>query len=132
MQFRIQDIEESRPFTLTNIPAGWNHNGIFGRSAVYINKINSMTVLISLDRINPDEFNTLHVSVSRKNKLPTWDDLKKVKHDFIGAEGEAFQCFPKNSEFVNMHSYCMHLWSTLWTVKGSAMIKTRDGYIYEY
>lgn len=53
----------------------------------------------------------LHVSVSRRSRLPSYDDLKKIKHDFIGDDRAAYQAFPKASEHVNLHEFCLHLWS---------------------
>jgi len=51
-----------------------------------------------------------HVSLSFKDKLPSYEDMKQVKDLFIGAEEEAIQVFPRRSEFVNHHPYVLHLW----------------------
>lgn len=53
----------------------------------------------------------LHVSVSRADKLPSWDDLKFAKDAFIGRNYEAVQVLPKDTEFVNCMPFCLHLWS---------------------
>ena len=63
---------------------------------------------VSVERYNGQGW--LHVSVSRRSKMPSYDDLKKVKHDFIGDDLAAYQAFPKASEHVNLHEYCLHLW----------------------
>ena len=54
--------------------------------------------------------NWIHVSVSRRSKMPSYDDLKKVKHDFIGDDRAAYQAFPRAAEHVNLHEFCLHLW----------------------
>lgn len=54
-----------------------------------------------------------HISVSRRSKLPSWDDLKVVKKFFIGDDREAAQILPKAEDYVNLAKYCLHLWAML-------------------
>lgn len=54
-----------------------------------------------------------HVSLSRKSRLPSYDDMKIVKKQFIGDDRDAIQVFPKSSNHVNIHEYCLHLWCCL-------------------
>lgn len=55
-----------------------------------------------------------HISISpldRKRKtVPTWKEMCAIKDMFFHDEEECFQYFPKKSEYVNIHSTCMHLW----------------------
>lgn len=55
----------------------------------------------------------LHVSVSRRNYIPSYDDLADVKRVFVGDALQALQIFPKRTEHVNIHPYCLHLWACL-------------------
>lgn len=55
----------------------------------------------------------LHLSVSRSDRVPDWEDLKRVKSRFFGDETTAVQVFPPNSRWVNVHPYCLHLWRCL-------------------
>lgn len=55
----------------------------------------------------------LHVSCSRRSRLPTWDDLRMVKNLFVGRHRKAIQVFPAETEHVNIHPYCLHLWCCL-------------------
>lgn len=57
--------------------------------------------------------NWLHVSCSHSNKLPKWKELREVKDIFIGQDRRAIQIFSKESEHVNIHQYCLHLWCNL-------------------
>jgi len=50
----------------------------------------------------------LHVSVSRKDRIPSWEDLKQVKNLFIGPARTAIQILPKADEYVNYHKYTLH------------------------
>lgn len=54
-----------------------------------------------------------HVSCSRVDRLPSYQDLQNVKRLFVGAERKAVQVFPRESEWCNDHPYCLHLWSCL-------------------
>lgn len=51
-----------------------------------------------------------HISLSRKDKMPTYADMVAVKQKFIGDEFEAIQVFPKAEKHVNIHNFCLHLW----------------------
>lgn len=51
-----------------------------------------------------------HVSVSRKGKLPTYDDMCRTKDTFWGEEDCVMQLHPPKSEYVNHHPYTLHLW----------------------
>ena len=55
----------------------------------------------------------LHVSYSRPTRVPSYDDLVLVKRCFIGAERKAISVHPPESEHVNLHPYCLHLWHAL-------------------
>lgn len=52
-----------------------------------------------------------HLSVSKPNKLPTWEELNRVKVAFFGPDREAIQVLAKESDHVNLHPYCLHLWA---------------------
>lgn len=51
-----------------------------------------------------------HVSVSSPKRIPTWEELCKIKDMFFDDEEECYQVFPKKSEYVNIHKNCMHIW----------------------
>ena len=51
-----------------------------------------------------------HVSVSRKDRAPTWDEMCQVKAMFWGEEDVVVQFHPAKADYVNMHPFCLHLW----------------------
>jgi len=51
-----------------------------------------------------------HVSVSLKNRCPTWDEMKFIKEMFFTDDEPAFQIFPPKSDYKNAHPYCLHWW----------------------
>lgn len=55
----------------------------------------------------------MHISVSRKDRLPSWDDLKHVKEVIVGNDRYAYQVFPPASQYVNIHQFCLHMWAPL-------------------
>jgi hypothetical protein len=69
-----------------------------------------LKVLVSTDDTGGDQW-WFHVSISREDRYPDWDDLKFVKDIFIGRQGEAIQVLPADRDYVNVHPNCFHLWS---------------------
>lgn len=51
----------------------------------------------------------LHVSMSRSDRLPNYEDMMEVKNLFIGADRTAIQIFPPSDKHVNIHPNCLHL-----------------------
>ena len=51
-----------------------------------------------------------HVSVSLEHRCPTWEEMCFIKDLFWGDEDCVIQYHPPKSEYVNNHSYCLHLW----------------------
>jgi hypothetical protein len=115
MLHRIEDMKiPSRKIIL---PPGWvdafparndPRDLAAGRYRAYL-RHDDLKVLHSLDFVDGQWWD--HVSVSRPSRLPSWEDLKTVKALFIGKEREAVQVLPKESEYVNMHPHCLHLWA---------------------
>lgn len=53
----------------------------------------------------------LHTSLSRQDRIPSYQDILMVKDQFIGTERKAIMVFPSRKEHVNMHPFCLHLYS---------------------
>ncbi len=51
-----------------------------------------------------------HVSVSRPDRIPTWDEMCRVKAMFWSDDDCVMQLHPPKSDWVNNHSRCLHLW----------------------
>ena len=51
-----------------------------------------------------------HVSVSWPNRCPTWDEMCMVKRIFFDPEDTVIEYHPSESEYVNLHPYCLHMW----------------------
>ena len=51
-----------------------------------------------------------HVSVSMPTRTPTWKEMCMIKKLFWGKEDCVIQFHPRESEYINYHSHCLHLW----------------------
>lgn len=51
-----------------------------------------------------------HVSVSLADRCPTWDEMCFVKDLFWLPDEAVMQLHPPESEYVNNHKFCLHLW----------------------
>lgn len=56
-----------------------------------------------------------HVSVSPKHKfkIPSWEDMCRLKDVFFEDEEEVYQIHPPKSHYVNMRENCLHLWKPI-------------------
>ena len=54
-----------------------------------------------------------HVSVSRSDRTPTWDEMCEVKDLFFGPYEWVVQFHPAASDYVNVHPHCLHLWQPI-------------------
>lgn len=51
-----------------------------------------------------------HVSVSRANRCPTWEEMEQIKRLFFLDHETAMQLHVPVAEHINVHPYCLHLW----------------------
>jgi hypothetical protein len=95
---------------LARVPPSWElihkaeDGAAFQRGAV--------RVIVGISR-ESDHKIWLHVSASTPRAYPTWEELKRVKHDFIGEDRWAYQVFPSQKDYVNINPYVLHLFSRL-------------------
>ena len=99
--------------TSRELPPGWKWQqaGIF--DSMYYNQKKKLRVLLSID----DNMNThgdwIHVSYSHPSKTPTHETTNYIRRHFIGEDRECISVFPPKERYVNIHLYCLHLWSPL-------------------
>jgi hypothetical protein len=51
-----------------------------------------------------------HVSISLKDRCPTWDEMSYFKDLFFDQEETVVQYHPPSSKYVNHCKTCLHLW----------------------
>lgn len=85
-----------------------------GNNGVFTLKIFSRKDKRKLDFIciAEDKEGWEHVSVSIKGikRCPNWNEMCFIKDMFWGKEDFVMQFHPPKSEYVNIHSYTLHLW----------------------
>lgn len=79
---------------------GYGNNGAF---VVSLKRGQTVFVIAS------DMLGWEHISVSHKNRNPTWDEMCQVKAMFWDPEDVVVQYHPRESEYVNNHPFCLHL-----------------------
>lgn len=82
--------------------ASYGNNGMFEIKHHKLRRV--LTVIAS------DVRGWEHVSVSMPERCPTWDEMCFIKDLFWGPEDWAMQYHPEESEYVNNHPNCLHLW----------------------
>ena len=94
-----------RPLLFMNIP--------HPHTSFAYQHVNMPLFVLCSARTENDGKRWMHVSCSRRNRLPSWEELRLVKDTFIGRERKAIQVLPPDSEYVNIHGYVLHLWCCL-------------------
>jgi hypothetical protein len=79
----------------------YGNNGMF----VVVLKHKQQVAVIASDGMGWE-----HVSVSRKDRPPTWDEMCQIKDIFWDGEDCVVQYHPPKSKYVNNHPFCLHLW----------------------
>lgn len=51
-----------------------------------------------------------HLSVSFKNKIPSWECMQEMKELCFKDDEECFQIHPKADNYVNNNQYTLHIW----------------------
>lgn len=72
--------------------------------------LDGLRVIVS-GAVEADGRRWLHVSVSRSDRLPSWEDMTRVKALIIGPDRYAYQIHPPAILHVNLHPRVLHLWS---------------------
>ena len=88
---------------LNEVPSLFVVIGVFFKFWRY----NGVVVMASVARYDNTEW--LHISFSRKNRMPDYKDIQLVKSNFIGADKKAIMVFPEQKNHVNICEYCLHL-----------------------
>jgi len=113
----LECIALSQEYAPKDLPQSWTkitllpEDKLFGQQMY--ERRDGLLVIFTADRLHGDGKTWLHVSMSRKKRLPSYEDMKLVKELFIGKDRNAIQIFPPEKEHINIHEYCLHLWSAV-------------------
>lgn len=84
-----------------------------GNNGVFI--IPAKPASIKLRVIASDGDGWEHVSVSTYKRCPTWEEMCLIKSLFWDDDDCVVQFHPPESDYVNFHPFCLHLWRRLGT-----------------
>ncbi|MGE0362763.1 MAG: hypothetical protein AB7R67_18770 [Vicinamibacterales bacterium] len=59
-----------------------------------------------------------HLSMAMPERLPSWAELVEVRDLFLGRDRVALQVLAPVSEHVNIHNFCLHLFSPIGDAAG--------------
>lgn len=90
------------------LPASWSIYQNWGPDGIIYLCSNGLRVIASGSDFDGRDW--LHVSFSRKDRIPSYEDTKLVKEIFIGNTKYAYQVFPPVDKHINIHSNTLHLW----------------------
>ena len=54
-----------------------------------------------------------HVSVSRRTRCPSWEEMEFIKRLFFRKDETAMQLHVPAADHINCHPFCLHLWRPL-------------------
>lgn len=69
-----------------------------------------LSVIASIDATPHGDL--LHVSLARKDRLPTWEEVRQVRNAFYPPTVDVMMILPREQDYVNVHQYCFHLQQT--------------------
>jgi hypothetical protein len=72
--------------------------------------VRSLKLKHALHVIASDQEGWEHVSVSRPDRCPSWEEMSFIKDLFWDDEDFVVQMHPPKVDYVNYHPYCLHLW----------------------
>lgn len=52
-----------------------------------------------------------HISMSVRQRTPTWKEMVKVKEQLLGQETWAYQIMPPRSKWISEHEFVLHIWA---------------------
>ncbi len=52
----------------------------------------------------------LHVSISRADRYPDWDEMVAVVETLAGTELDMAMIKPRRSDYISLHHHCFHWW----------------------
>lgn len=97
-------------YRLKDAPGGLRSTAADGCNGIFILPYKRGNHVVRMTVIASDQLGWEHVSVTLKHGLPTWPMMCFLKDAFWDKEDCVVQYHPPESDHVNTHSRCLHLW----------------------
>jgi hypothetical protein len=92
------------------LPSSWQLLEDYSNAAHYMSG-DGLGVIAEVELHDGDAW--LHVSFSRRSRIPSYEDMARVKSLFVGDDRKAIQVLPAKTEHFNLHPFCLHLYSPI-------------------
>jgi hypothetical protein len=103
--------DKLEPYRLLDGPLESPAGALWGAFRITTDEGNTLTVMSSNGEDWPyEEPAWEHVSVSCRNRTPTWEEMALIKSLFWEPEEAVVQFHPPASRYINVHQFCLHLW----------------------
>jgi hypothetical protein len=106
--FNTPDARRIRVGRLRSTSADGNNGAFLITRPIKIGPISKR--LVRFTCIATDQGGWEHVSVSLPDRCPTWEEMAWIKSRFWDPDDAVIQIHPPESDYVNNHPYCLHLW----------------------
>lgn len=67
------------------------------------------TVFVGREPTGPHGAERWHLSISRQDRYPNWDEIKSARYDLVPDEAVMVMVLPPKRQYVNTHPNCFHL-----------------------
>jgi len=93
-------------------PGGWElaQRGADGEG--WLHQPSGMTAIWSLAR-EQDGRVWLHASMAHPKRIPTWEDLKRLRAWLVPLDRYVYQVLPPLDRYVNLNPNVLHLWAVV-------------------
>lgn len=105
----FHNMKKLNDYRVTRGPWATKPNEPFGLFFIPV-KIGKPPIKVIASPFDCEEGEWQHVSASHANRTPTWDEMCKLKDLFWSPQDTVLQFHPPESEYVNNHPHCLHLW----------------------
>jgi hypothetical protein len=95
------------PMLLENI---LNNENSKSRWRKLYKNLDGARIILSMDQTPHGDLK--HLSISRRDRHPTWDEIVNAKIRFFGEDTDCMMVIPKKADYVNIEEHCFHVWET--------------------
>lgn len=97
----------------TVLPPGWRcYESAIDGATWRVEDVKGEMAVIATSATERDGREWVHVSISRRDRCPSWADLVRVKECVLGNR-EAYCVIPPRERYVNVHPNCLHCFACL-------------------
>ena len=89
----------------------WRHLTLPNGGDSWISYLRSVRALLSCEKVGGKTW--IHLSISRPDGVPSYEDLASAKDHFIGPARHAVMVLPREDEHVNDHPNVLHLFAPI-------------------